>query len=60
MRIKHLQKQLGEQQKALASKQKEGGKLAAELDKERGAVEGCRCGRAGGRLGAGRSALQTA
>lgn len=42
VRIKHLQKQLGEQQKQLASKQKEGSKLGADLERERGAVEQCR------------------
>jgi predicted nuclease with TOPRIM domain len=42
-----LQKQLGEQRKALASKEKEGSKLAKELEKERSAVEQCRAAAAG-------------
>lgn len=41
-RCKHLQKQLAEQRKTLASKQKEGSKLQQELARERAAVEQCR------------------
>ncbi|KAL4421732.1 hypothetical protein ABPG77_002348 [Micractinium sp. CCAP 211/92] len=41
-RCKHLQKQLAEQRKALASKQKEGSKLQQELAREQAAVEQCR------------------
>lgn len=41
-RSKHTQKQLAEQRKALASKEKEGSKLVKELARERSAVEQCR------------------
>ncbi|PSC74142.1 structural maintenance of chromosomes 2-1-like [Micractinium conductrix] len=46
-RCKHLSKQLGEQKKALAAKQKEGGKMARDLEAARTAVEACRGGLAG-------------
>jgi hypothetical protein len=39
VRCKHLQKQLGEQRKALAAKEKEGSKLHQELERERAAVQ---------------------
>lgn len=39
VRCKHLQKQLGEQRKALAAKEKAGSKLAKELERERAAVQ---------------------
>lgn len=39
VRCKHLQKQLGEQRKALAAKEKEGSRLHKELERERAAVQ---------------------
>ncbi len=39
MRAKHLEKQLAEQRKLLASKEKEAGSLAKELKKEQAAME---------------------
>ena len=41
MRAKHLEKQLSEQRKALAAKEKEAGLLAQELKRERGTVDTC-------------------
>lgn len=41
MRAKHLEKQLAEQRKALAAKEKEAGGLAQELKRERAAVDAC-------------------
>lgn len=41
-RSKHLLKQLAEQRKALASKEKEGSKLPKDLQRERAEVEQCR------------------
>jgi hypothetical protein len=41
VRTKHLEKQLGEQRKALAAKEKEAGALAQELKRERAAVDAC-------------------
>lgn len=38
---KHLEKQLAEQRKALAAKEKEAGSLAQELKRERAAVDAC-------------------
>ncbi|PRW61562.1 structural maintenance of chromosomes 2-1 isoform A [Chlorella sorokiniana] len=46
-RCKHLTKQLAEQRKALASKQKEGSKLLKDLEKERAAVQQCQAAAAG-------------
>ncbi|BDA47769.1 Structural maintenance of chromosomes protein 2 [Coccomyxa sp. Obi] len=41
VRAKHLEKQLAEQRKALAAKEKEAGSLAQELKRERAAVDAC-------------------
>lgn len=41
MRAKHLEKQLAEQRKLLASKEKEAGSLAKELKREQAAVDSC-------------------
>ncbi len=41
VRAKHLEKQLLEQRKALAAKEKEAGLLAQELKRERATVDAC-------------------
>ncbi len=47
-RVKHVGKQLAERRKALASKEKEGSKLAAEVERERAAAASCRARLAAG------------
>jgi structural maintenance of chromosome 2 len=41
-KVKHLTKQLAEQRKTLATKEKEGGKLSSQVETERTAVDACK------------------